>query len=514
MARQAKTLDTDVLIIGGGINGAGIARDLAGRGLSVVLCEKDDLASATSSASTKLIHGGLRYLEYYEFRLVREALIEREVLLRSAPHIIRPLTFVLPHQAEQRPAWLIRLGLFLYDYLGGFKGRRLLAGSRGVNLKAGQMGRPLMAGYRKGFTYSDCWVDDSRLVALNALAAHEKGAVILTQVECTAARPRKDGKPGWEATLKNHNQGNHYKVRAALVVNAAGPWVERVAGMAAPGVTRHRLRLVKGSHIIVPQVYVGDHAYILQNPDRRIVFAIPYEGKYTLVGTTDVDFKGDPGEVHADAAEVEYLCKSVNRYFSKKIKPEHVLWTYSGVRPLLDDGGDKASAVTRDYVLELDMVDGAPLLSVFGGKITTFRRLAEQASDRIVATLGRGTGAWTREASLPGGDMPTFIFETFFKTFRKEFNWIPEDLMRRYARAYGTRTRVFLRGCRRMADLGRHFGDDVYEVEIRYLVAHEWALTAEDVLWRRSKLGLHVSDKTKKAIEKFMETLAAEGAPA
>ena len=504
MTKAVKKLEVDVLVIGGGINGAGIARDAAGRGLSVVLCEKDDLASATSSASTKLIHGGLRYLEYYEFRLVREALIEREVLLRSATHIIRPMTFVLPHHSAQRPAWLIRLGLFLYDHLAGPGGRRMLPASRGVNLRAGQYGRPLKADFKKGFTYSDCWVDDSRLVALCAIDAREKGATILTQAECTGLARRKDGGPGWEATIKNHQKGGNYKVHAGVVVNAAGPWVDRITGMVDQGLARHHLRLVKGSHIIVPQIYKGDYAYIFQNDDKRIVFAIPYEDEFTLIGTTDVDFKGNADEVHADVAEVEYLCAAVNRYFSRQIRPEQVLWTYSGIRPLLDDGGDKASSVTRDYILELDDWQGAPILSVFGGKITTFRRLSEQAGDMLTTALGKGKGAWTKTAPLPGGEMQTSSFDTFFKTFRKEFNWIPEELIRRYAKAYGTRTRIFLRGCRRMSDLGRNLGDNVYEVELLYLVNHEWALTPEDVLWRRSKLGLHVGEETKENIAAFL----------
>ena len=505
MVKNIKKFDVDVLVIGGGINGVGIARDAAGRGLSVVLCEKDDLASATSSASTKLIHGGLRYLEHYEFRLVRDALIEREVLLRSATHIIRPLTFVLPHNAQQRPAWMIRLGLFLYDHLSGPGGRRMLAGSSSVNLRAGQYGRPLKADYKKGFTYSDCWVDDSRLVVLSAIDAKEKGATILTQAECTGLSRRTDGGEGWDATIKNHQKGGNYNVHARLVVNAAGPWVDRVTGMVNQELAKHHLRLVKGSHIIVPQIYKGDHAYIFQNDDKRIVFAIPYEGNYTVIGTTDVDFKGNADEVHADVAEVEYLCAAVNRYFSKQIKPDNVIWTYSGIRPLLDDGGDKASSVTRDYILELDDWQGAPILSVFGGKITTFRKLSEQAGDMLVAKLAKGKPAWTKGAPLPGGEMQTSSFETFYKTFRKEFNWMPEELIRRYARSYGTRTRVFLRGCRRLPDLGRNLGDNVYEAEMLYLIHHEWALTPEDVLWRRSKLGLHVSDDTKENITAFLK---------
>ena len=505
MAAAAKIYDVDVLIVGGGINGVGIARDAAGRGLSVLLCEKDDLASATSSSSTKLIHGGLRYLEHYEFRLVREALKEREVLLASAPHLIRPMTFVLPHNAGQRPAWLIRLGLFLYDHLAGIGGRRILPASKGVNLKTTSYGRSLQADFKKGFTYSDCWVDDSRLVVLNAVAAKGKGAEILTQTECLGLARREGGEEGWTATLKSHALNAKIKVHAKIIVNAGGPWVERIIGMVDKEMARHHLRLVKGSHIVVPQLYKGDHAYILQNTDKRIVFAIPYQDKYTLIGTTDVEFKGAPEAVSADFEEVEYLCDAVNAYFARQIKPENVLWTYSGVRPLLDDGEGSASSVTRDYFLEIDRWQGAPILSVFGGKITTFRKLAEQAGDMLVETLGKGGGAWTKGAFLPGGEFQTADFDTFFKTFRKEFNWMPEELIYRYARAYGTRTRDFLRGCRRMPDLGRNLGDDVYEAEVLYMIEHEWAMTLEDVIWRRSKLGLKIDDKTKDNIEAFIK---------
>lgn len=490
----------DILVIGGGVNGAGIARDLSGRGLSVVLVEKDDLASATSSASTKLIHGGLRYLEHYAFRLVRESLIEREVLLRSAPHIIRPMTFVLPHHPQLRPWWMIRLGLYLYDFLGP---RKILRRSHGRFLPGTALGVPLKSQFKRGFTYSDCWVEDSRLGVLNAVAAAEKGARILTRTECTGLARGPEGQ-GWLATLHDHVSDTHYKLRAQMVVNAAGPWVQKVIGLADESITAYKTRLVKGSHIVVPRLYKGDHAYILQNQDGRIVFVIPYEGKYSLIGTTDVDFDGDASEARATIDEVEYLCAAVSTFFRQQITPDHVEWTYSGVRPLLDDGDGKAQSVTRDYKLELTEFRGAPLLNVFGGKLTTFRKLAEHAGDLIVEKLGRGTAAWTKTAPLPGGEGAAAHFDTFYKTFRREFNWLPEGLSLRYARAYGARARDMMRGFKRMADLGEHLGDDVYEVEIAYLVRHEWALTVDDIIWRRSKLGLHIGSETQHNIKRML----------
>lgn len=491
----------DVLVIGGGVNGTGIARDLSGRGLSVMLVEKNDLASATSSASTKLVHGGLRYLEHGEFRLVREALIEREVLLRSAPHLISPMTFVLPHHKKLRPWWMIRLGLFIYDHLGG---RHLLQASKGMGFAGTKMGTPLKPPFRRGFCYSDCWVDDARLVAMSALDAYEKGAQILTRTECTGLETNPKEK-GWIVSLHDSINESNFRVQAQMVVNASGPWVNKVLEFVGKGVEKYKLRWVKGSHIIVPRLFQGDHAYIFQNDDQRIVFAIPYEQKYTLIGTTDVEYTGDLDEVRIEMEEVEYLCAAVNQYFRHQIKPEDVEWTYSGVRPLVDDGVNNASSVTRDYMLDIEEYQGAHILNVYGGKITTFRKLSEHAGDEIVKLLGRGRKAWTAGAAMPGGEGAAANFQTFYKTFRREYNWLPEPLAQRYARAYGSRCREFLRGFKRMSDLGENLGDDIYEVEIAYLINVEWALTLEDILWRRSKLGLHISEETEKNIKKVLK---------
>ena len=494
----------DVLVIGGGVNGAGIARDLAGRGLAVMLCEKDDLASATSSASTKLIHGGLRYLEYKKFRLVREALIEREVLLRAAPHIIWPVSFILPYQQNLRPWWMIRLGLFIYDHLGG---RKLLPASKGLSFAGTKAGQPLKATFKRGFSYSDCWVDDARLVVLNALDAYEKGAQVLTRTECVKI-DRHPEEPGWVATLHDHITGSNTRVHVQIVVNAAGPWVNKVLGLIGDGVEKYKVRWVKGSHIIVPRLYLGDQAYILQQTDNRIVFAIPYERKYTLIGTTESDYHGDLEEVRINMEEVDYLCNAVNGYFRHQIKPEDVEWTYSGVRPLHEEEGvTEAAAATREYLLDVEEHQGGKILSVYGGKITTFRRLAEHAGEKVIALLGRGKGNWTANAALPGGEGSAANFETFFKTLRREYNWLPEALAYRYARAYGSRCREFLRGFKRLPDLGEHLGDYVYEVEISYLVKIEWALTMDDILWRRSKLGLHVSEDTQKNIKRVLKKI-------
>ncbi len=503
MCGLGKTKIIDVLVIGGGVNGTGIARDLAGRGLAVTLCEKDDLASATSSASTKLIHGGLRYLESREFRLVREALREREVLLRAAPHIIWPMTFVLPHHKKSRPWWLIRLGLFLYDHLGG---RKILPASQGISFMGTIIGQPLKPVFKRGFSYADCWVDDARLVVLNALDAHEKGARVLTRTECIALAPHAT-EGGWEATLLDTITGAKSKLHAHAVVNASGPWVNKILGQIDKGIEKYKVRWIKGSHIIVPRIYQGEHAYILQNDDKRVVFAIPYEKKYTLIGTTELEYNGDLDEVRISLEEVEYLCTAVNKYFRHQVKPEDVEWTYSGVRPLLDDGHDTASSVTRDYTLDDEEVQGAHILNVYGGKITTFRKLSEQAGDKIVAILGRGKNAWTENAPLPGGEGSATNFETFYKTLRREYNWLPEVLTLHYARTYGARAREFLRGFKRVADLGEHLGDNVYEVEIAYMINVEWALTLDDILWRRSKLGLHASEETQQNIQRVLKKI-------
>jgi glycerol-3-phosphate dehydrogenase len=486
----------DLLVVGGGINGAGIARDAAGRGLSVLLCEQDDLASHTSSASTKLIHGGLRYLEYKEFGLVRKALQERETLLRAAPHIMWPLRFVMPHMPNLRPAWLIRLGLFLYDHLAK---RELLPGSRGIDLRRHAAGAPLIDSIRRGFVYSDGWVNDARLVVLNAMDAKERGAEILTRTKLVSARRvsgASDANGEWQAQLQRAD-GSILEVRARAIANAAGPWVGEVLHGALGHGAHHAVRLVKGSHIVTKRLFDHDHAYIFQNPDKRIIFAIPYEHDFTLIGTTDVEYHNDPAKVAIDGDETRYLCDSINRYFKRKIAPADVYWTYSGVRPLLEEeGADNPSAVTRDYKLELDEREGAPLLSVFGGKITTFRKLAEEASDLLCRALGSNAGSWTAGAPLPGGDMANARFEPFAQAFAKRHGWLPAPLAQRYARAYGTRASRVVGDAISLAGLGEEIAPGIYEAELRYLRDAEWATCAEDVLWRRSKLGLHVAPDT------------------
>lgn len=486
----------DLAIIGGGINGVGIARDAAGRGLSVFLCDQDDLGGATSSASTKLIHGGLRYLEYYEFRLVREALAEREVLLRAAPHIIRPMRFILPHVETQRPAWLIRLGLFLYDHLGG---RRILPASRGVDLRRDPAGAPLTGNLRHGFEYADCAVDDARLVVLNAMDAAERGAEIRPRTRFESAR-RAEGL--WRVAVEELTTGRRSEVAARALVNAAGPWVssllERIEGQEAS----RPLRLVKGSHIVVDRLYEGDQAYILQDTGSRVIFAIPYEKDFTLIGTTEVDYLGDPGRAAADDEEIAYLCEQIDRYFGCRIGPEDVVWRYSGVRPLYEEAGvgKAASAVTRDYVLELDEGGGAPLLSVLGGKITTYRRLAEHALEKLQPLLGIDGVPWTADAALPGGDIADADFAAFLAGIRPRWPWLPADLAERMAHAYGTRIGELLGQARSLEDLGADLGGGLHEAELEYLAAREWAQTAEDVLWRRSKLGLRVPTDTAERI--------------
>ena len=472
----------------------------------MVLCEQADLASHTSSASSKLIHGGLRYLEYYEFRLVREALIEREVLLRAAPHIIWPLRFILPHEPSMRPAWLIRLGLLLYDHLGG---RKLLPRSRAIDLRTHPAGEPLAPAFTKAFAYADCWVDDARLVVLNAVDAAERGAVILTRTRCTAAR-RANGL--WYASLEPAGGGPAEQVRARALVNASGPWVDRVQTevLGRPG--DKRVRLVKGSHIVVPRLYDHDAPYILQNDDGRVVFVMPYEGRYSLIGTTDLEHQGDPGEITIEAAEVDYLCRAVNRYLRTPVSPAEVVFAYAGVRPLFDDASANVSAVTRDYVLDLDTAEGeAPLLSVFGGKITTYRKLAEHALARLQPAMGFTAGPWTAAAPLPGGDIANADFEGYLASFHAAHPWLPADLARRYARAYGTRVAALLGAARGLDDLGEHLGDGLYEAEVDYLTRYEWARTDEDVLWRRSKLGLHVDDETAARLRAWLRRNAEAG---
>lgn len=502
--------ELDVLVIGGGVVGAGAALDATTRGLSTALVEARDFASGTSSRSSKLIHGGLRYLETYEFRLVRESLLEREVLLRLAPHIAWPMRFVLPHDASMRPAWLIRAGLFLYDHLAR---RRRLPSSSTLDLTRDPAGEPLRPDFARGFDYADCWVDDARLVVLNAMDAAERGAVILTRHECVSARPRDEG---WRAVLQGPD-GVEVEVAAKVLVNAAGPWVSKVMGGVLGQNGPDRLRLIKGSHIVVPAIHVGSQAYILQNPDRRIVFAIPYQGRFTLIGTTDVAYEGDPKDARIDEGEVDYLCASVNRYFRKRTEPGDVVWSYSGVRPLHDDGAANAptanasfvnpSTVTRDYVFDLvGGSEGRPvLLSIFGGKITTYRRLAEHAMAKLGPHLGPAVGeAWTGSNPLPGGDMPDGDFDAFLADLRASLPRLPAELVARYARAYGTRCRTLLDGATTTAGLGQDFGAGLFEAEVRYLCAHEWAETADDILWRRSKLGLEVGPEGRGLLENWL----------
>ena len=477
----------DLFVIGGGINGAGMARDAAGRGLSVVLCEKDDLAEGTSSRSGKLVHGGLRYLEYYEFRLVREALIEREVLMASAPHIIWPMRFVLPHSPQDRPAWLVRLGLFLYDHLGG---RKKLPGTRTLDLRRDPEGTPLLDQYTRGFEYSDCWVDDARLVVLNALDAAERGAKVLTRTAATSAR-REDG--AWTVETKNALTGATRTFRARCLVNCAGPWVMDVIGRVAGSHSPRNVRLVKGSHIIVPKFWNGNNAYLVQNHDKRVIFINPYEGDKALIGTTDIAYEGRAEDVAADEAEIGYLIAAVNRYFKEKLRRGDVIHSFSGVRPLFDDGQGNPSAVTRDYVFDLDETGGVPLLNVFGGKITTFRELAERGMHRLDAIFPRMGGDWTETAKLPGGEIPDADYESFFETMREAYPWMPRPLARHYGRLYGARTKDVVAGAQSLNDLGRPFGGLLHEAEARYLIAKEWALTAEDILFRRTKHYLHLT---------------------
>ena len=486
----------DLLVVGGGINGTGIARDAAGRGLRVLLVEQDDLAAHTSSASTKLIHGGLRYLEEFHFALVRKALIEREVLLRSAPHIMRPLHFIMPHAPHLRPAWMIRAGLFLYDHLAH---REHLAASGSVDLRTHIAGAPLKSGYRRGFVYSDGWTDDARLVVLNALDARERGALILTRTRCQSLR----GQAGlWSATLTG-SDGSCSTVSARAAVNATGPWVDRFVAAATPIRTAHRVRLVKGSHIVVPRLFEHRFAYIFQNEDRRIVFAIPYEHDFTLIGTTDVDYQGEPAAVHIEAAELAYLCALANRYFVRQIGPADVRWSYSGVRPLLQDESRDPMSVTRDYALELER-DPAPLLSVFGGKITTYRRLAEDAVSLLAPLLGSHARAWTGSATLPGGDLTEGSFAVFARTVERRYPWLPQRLQLRYAHAYGSRIERLLGSAAALADLGPELLPGLYRREVEYLCREEFARTADDILWRRSKLGLHLPGISVEPLERWL----------
>ena len=496
----------DLAIIGGGINGCGIARDAAGRGLSVFLCEMSDLAGGTSSRSTKLIHGGLRYLEQYDFRLVREALAEREVLWGIAPHIVRPLRFVLPYQAGLRPAWMLRMGLFLYDHLGG---RRRLPGTRVLDLAIDSAGAPLRPGlFATGFEYSDCWVDDARLVVLNARDAADRGAVIRTRTRALAASRASDA---WRVTIADAGSGERETIAARVLVNAAGPWVEGVSADGLGLEPAGRVRLVQGSHIVVPKLFDHDRAYIFQRPDGRIVFAIPYEGAFTLIGTTDRDYAGDPADVSATTGEVAYLCEAASAAFARSVLPADVVWTYSGVRPLYDDGASEAKAASRDYVLEMDDKPGAaPALSIIGGKITTYRRLAEAVLERLgehLPTRGGLASGWTGTTPLPGGEFDPEELPALTQRLLRSYPFLDGPHAARLVRAYGARAARVLGKAKSATDLGRHFGATLTEAEVRYLIDQEWAATAEDVLWRRSKLGLHISLDQAAALEVWMREI-------
>ncbi len=485
----------DFLVIGGGINGAGIARDAAGRGLKTLLVEQGDLAGATSSASTKLIHGGLRYLEYGEFRLVRKALQERAVLQRIAPHIVTPLRFIMPTPARGRPRWMIRLGLFLYDHLADLGG---LLGSSGVSLE-GPWGDGLKDRSRGGFIYSDCWVDDARLVVLNALSAHEKGADIRVRTRFVAAEPI-DG--GWHATLLDVASGTTQTVRARAIINAAGPWVDSVVNQ-MPAVTRDRpVRLVKGSHVVVRRRFEGPHAYIFQNDDGRIMFAIPYERDFTLIGTTDIAQDGDPAAQQISSDEVDYLCREANRFLADEIAPEDIVYSFSGVRPLYDDGADNASAVTRDYVLRLKADGLPPMMSIYGGKITTYRKLAEHVMQQLRSVMGFAAAGWTDLEPLPGGDIANL--DAHRRALQSQFAFLSPELCDRLARSYGSRAAKVLAGARSMDDLGIDFGAGLTQREVDYLIDQEWARTSEDVLWRRTKTGLHMTAAQAAAVTDYL----------
>lgn len=492
--------DFDLAIIGGGINGAGIARDAAGRGLRVLLVEQGDLASGTSSASTKLIHGGLRYLEHGAFLLVREALKEREVLLCNAPHIIRPLRFLLPPQPEMRSPLLLRIGLFIYDHLGG---RRILPPTRTVDLTHNPLGTPLKRSYRSGFLYSDCWVDDARLVVLNALDAAERGASIRTRTKCVRAERGEE----WRLILNAH--GKREVVTARALVNAAGPWAgfvaETVIRMPGPA----RVRLVKGSHIVVRKLFDHDTGYIFQNPDRRVVFALPYERDYTLIGTTDESFHGDPAGVAPSGAEIAYLCDTATRYFRQPVAPADIVYAFAGVRSLNDDGSKRPEDVTRDYHLAFDKSFGnAPLLSVYGGKITTYRKLAEAAMKKL-AEVFTPSRPWTACVPLPGGDFPYDGVEAQVALALRTWPFLDEQHAERLVRAYGTRIADILGKADSYEALGMRFGADLTEAEVRYLMTKEFAVDADDVLWRRSKLGLRFADIERAALQRFMSPLPA-----
>jgi glycerol-3-phosphate dehydrogenase len=491
----------DLLIVGGGINGTGIARDAAGRGLRVMLVEQGALANFTSSASTKLVHGGLRYLEYFHFRLVREALLERERLLAIAPHLVRRMRFVLPYEPARRPAWMVRLGLFFYDHLVR---KSTLERSSNVRFATSTLGKPLRTTLRRGFAYSDCTVDDSRLVVLNAKDAAERGAVVRVGHRLIGA-VREGGL--WRGTVEHQASKQTFNVSARAIANAAGPWVGEVLTQRLAASSRHAVRLIKGSHIVVRRLYEGDHAYVLQHSDRRIVFVIPYQNDFTLIGTTDIPWQGEPGPMTIAAAEVEYLCETVNTYFRRQIAADDVAWSYSGVRPLFDDEASDASAVTRDYVLDVEAPPGeAPVLSVFGGKITTYRRLAEHALKKLEPYLGPIPAPWTGSAPLPGGDIPNGDMESFVSDVQDRWPFLGTPQAWRLARAYGTRISRLLGDIESCGDMGEEFGGGLTRVEVDFLMSEEWAISVEDLYWRHTKAGLYASPADERRLAAYLKS--------
>ncbi|HGH5991277.1 glycerol-3-phosphate dehydrogenase [Morganella morganii] len=486
----------DLIVIGGGINGAGIAADAAGRGLSVLMLEARDLACATSSASSKLIHGGLRYLEHYEFRLVSEALAEREVLLKMAPHIAFPMRFRLPHQPHLRPAWMIRAGLFLYDHLGK---RTTLPGSRGLTFSSAS---PLKAEFKKGFEYSDCWVDDARLVVLNAQEVVRQGGEVRTRTKVTRAW-RENGL--WQVEAENALTGETLRWQAKGLVNAAGPWVKTFFDDGLQLKSPYGIRLIKGSHIVVPRAHDEPQAYILQNEDHRIVFVIPWMDEFSIIGTTDVEYHGDPADVKIDDNEINYLLDVYNDHFRKTLTRDDIRWTYSGVRPLCDDESDSPQAITRDYTLDLHDDNGqAPLLSVFGGKLTTYRKLGEHALDKLAAYYPHAGKAWTKQAVLTGGELNGRSRDNYARVLTERWSWLPHGLALRLARTYGSQTEKIIGDAQSLSDLGQLFGHNLYEAELRYLVQHEWVITAEDALWRRTKLGMWLTQEEQLQVEQWL----------
>ena len=498
-SKSSSEYDFDLVVIGAGINGAGIARDAVGRGLKVLLCEKDDIAEHTSSASTKLIHGGLRYLEHYDFKLVRHALKEREVLLRAAPHIVWPLRFILPHHKALRPRWLIRLGLFIYDHIGG---RKMLPASNSVNLRTHVAGKSLRSEFTAGFEYSDCWVQDSRLVVLNAMDALEKGCTVLTRTEVTDLQRHPHH---WSVSLFEKESGQTRNITTTAVVNAAGPWVEKTLSLDESHVIKHGIRLVKGSHVVVPKLFEHPYTYIFQNADNRIIFAVPYESNYTLLGTTDVEVEGQPGEQATEDWEISYICQSASVYFDKDISPKDAVWAYTGVRPLYDDASSNASKVTRDYKLDLDTKDGAPILSVYGGKLTTYRKLSEDALDMLTPVLNVKNPPWTYSAVLPGGDIPNVNYDAFLGQMREHYPWLDDDVLNDYARNYGTRMKSLIGSATSMSDLGIDFSGGLFQCEVDYLMQNEWAKEVADILWRRTKKGLVINDECVSLLEEYVE---------